>query len=101
MDARSMARPYAKAAFEYACQNQQLANWSAALAILAKVTADPDTIALLKNPLLDAKKVAKVMTDTIHPYFSDEVLKNLLDLLAIKQRLIILPALFQLFEEQR
>lgn len=101
MDARSIARPYAKAAFEYACQSKQLANWSVALSILAKVTADPKVIALLKNPQVDSKKLGDILIDAMNQGFLDDILKNLLGLLAIKQRLILLPELFQLFEEYR
>lgn len=101
MDARSIARPYAKAAFEYACQNQQLANWSVALSILAKVTADEKVIALLKNPQVDSKKLSNMMIEAMNQGFLDDTLKNLLGLLAVKQRLILLPEIFQLFEEYR
>ena len=101
MDARSIARPSANAAFEYACHNKQLANWSVALSILAKVTADTKVIALLKNPQLDSKKLGDMLIDAMDQGFLDNALKNLIVLLAIKQRLIILPELFQLFEEYR
>ena len=39
----TLARPYAKAAFEYAQAHQQLADWSAALGVLAAVSQD-DTV---------------------------------------------------------
>lgn len=101
MNVRSIARPYAKAAFECAHQLKQLTDWSTILSILADAMSDPNVIDVLKNPELDSKQLAKILIDSLNEVFLPDPLKNLIRLLAEKQRLIILPELFQLFEEYR
>ncbi|MFK0344418.1 F0F1 ATP synthase subunit delta, partial [Pseudomonas asiatica] len=46
----TLARPYAKAAFEHAQAHQQLANWSAMLGLAAAVSQDDTMQRLLKAP---------------------------------------------------
>jgi len=101
VDTKSIARPYAKAIFEYACQSNQLVNYSTVLSVLAKTIADARVLTLLKNPQLDAKEFSKILIDILQQNFCDDALKNLINLLAEKQRLIILPELFELFESHR
>ena len=46
----TLARPYAKAAFEYARDNNALAQWSEQLATAAAVSLDSALVAVLNNP---------------------------------------------------
>jgi F-type H+-transporting ATPase subunit delta len=46
----TLARPYAKAAFEYAGQAQAFAAWSAGLGVAAAIAADDRVAALTKDP---------------------------------------------------
>lgn len=95
---RGVARPYAKAAFSYACEQKQLPSWSLALGILADVVSDPAISAILKNPNIDLLACSKAIVEAGKGLFTEE-LKNLLYLLAKKRRLIVLPELFYLFGE--
>ena len=47
---RTLARPYAKAAFSAAQEHEQLAEWSKVLTIAGQVTANKDIRQLLANP---------------------------------------------------
>ena len=49
---RTLARPYARAAFEYAGSENDLAGWFEELSLIAAVVADPGVQALLSNPSL-------------------------------------------------
>ena len=59
----TLARPYAKAAFEYAQAHQQLADWSAALGVLAAVSQDDTVRQLLKEPQLTSSAKAQSLID--------------------------------------
>jgi len=48
----TLARPYAKAAFEYAREHNALGEWSAQLATCAAVVVDAGVKAVLDNPAL-------------------------------------------------
>lgn len=48
----TLARPYAKAAFQHAVAAQQLTQWSGMLGLAAAVTADNTMQACLKAPQL-------------------------------------------------
>jgi len=54
----TLARPYAKAAFEYADQAGQLQGWSDSLAIAGAVAEQPNVVKLLASPTYTAKQQA-------------------------------------------
>lgn len=102
MDLRSLARPYAKAAFTYAKDHHQLTHWSFALSALAGGMSNTQVMAALANPQIDTQKLLSTLTDIIDQYFLDKVaLTNLVKLLIEKQRLALLPTVFNLFEDYR
>jgi F-type H+-transporting ATPase subunit delta len=96
----SVAVPYAKAAFEYACQKNQLAEWSAALKALADAASDPTFYALLKNPKVSSVALGDLIIEATKGYFGPEM-NNFVCLLAQNHRLIVLPTIFQVFENYR
>ncbi|MFO5016133.1 F0F1 ATP synthase subunit delta, partial [Salmonella enterica subsp. enterica serovar 1,4,[5],12:i:-] len=59
----TLARPYAKAAFEHAQAHQQLANWSAMLGLAAAVSQDDTMQRLLKAPRLTSAEKAATFID--------------------------------------
>ena len=59
----TIARPYAKAAFQYARDANAFADWSRALKTLAEIVADPRVAELTKNPSLTAADLAGLMID--------------------------------------
>lgn len=95
----SVARPYAKAAFEYAVQHNQLKDWLVALNNLAEVVNNSTMASYLNAPgLSDAEQVSAL--EKIVGVLAQPV-KNFLSLLAQKGRLLALPAVQQLFEQLR
>lgn len=57
MNSKSLARPYAKAAFEAAKSTNQVSLWSHALKQLAVAVLDKTMLAAIKNPTLSSKKI--------------------------------------------
>lgn len=96
----TVARPYAKAAFEYARGEGQLAAWSSMLALAATVVADADFKQYLARPILGAEQqadaVLKVCGDRL-----DTAGKNFISNLAANKRLAILPAISAQFDALR
>lgn len=101
MASSRIAMPYAKAAFEYAEQNQKLAVWSKALQVLAEVLIAPAVRTLFRNPKTDKKALEQALLDEVKQVFSDEGLENFVHLLIQNQRLLALPDIFQKFEKYR
>lgn len=94
----SSARPYAKAAFEFALTEQTLSAWSDGLNQAALIVSDPDIEAILENPQVTKEKglelILSIKSDTWKP-----ALQNFLQLLAEKGRLLLLPIIAHLFDE--
>ena len=55
----TLARPYAKAAFEYALDHNQLTQWHQQLATAAAVVADERVGAVLTSPALTSAQQAQ------------------------------------------
>lgn len=94
----TIARPYAKAAFQHALENNALEFWSKTLAQLALVASDSQVKALLLKPdLTTEKKVA--FFASVSDQAINNAQKNLLTQLADNKRLGTLPAIHVLFED--
>lgn len=96
----AIARPYAKAAFDFAVKNNQVEQWSAFLRILATVANDPRIKGLIKNPKVHSDKILALFKD-IASVQSNKHVGNFLGLLAYYKRLLVLPAIYVLFEAYR
>ncbi|MGH8026154.1 MAG: F0F1 ATP synthase subunit delta [Pseudoxanthomonas sp.] len=93
--ALTLARPYARAAFSMAQDENALAKWSNALGFAAQVAADPRAASLLLNPqLTHAEAVSLLSVDG-----ADESFSRFLALLAENRRLPQLPEIAGLYEE--
>jgi len=93
----TLARPYAKAAFEIALAGDDLTGWSKMLSVIAAVAADGKVKTLLTNPSLSTEQTSSALIDVC----GDEVNakgKNFISLLAENKRLTLLPEIFELFE---
>mgnify|MGYP003651526447 CR=1 FL=1 len=93
----TLARPYAKAAFEFAREQKDLAGWHEALS-QAALTADNDTVeTLLSSPSLTSaqkgQKFCELCGDTLN-----EKQQNFVSVLAENNRLSLLPQVAELFE---
>ncbi len=99
----TVARPYARAAFEYAREHGAFAAWSELLAAGAAVAHAPGAEDLFGNPRVGAKElvvlIAGVATDSGATVGADG--RNFLGLLAHNHRLSFLPEIAAHFEGLR
>ena len=94
----TLARPYAKAAFEYARESNALAEWEEQLATAAAVTLEPAMDGVLNDPSLTADEQA----DTLIGVCGDSVgaaAQNFLRILASNKRLALLPQIHAQFTQ--
>jgi len=96
----TIARPYAKAAFEYARDANALAQWSAGLITAAEIVADPRVAAATKSPRWTAADVAGLIIDVAGARL-DPKLGNFLRVLADNRRLALLPEIAAHYETLR
>jgi F-type H+-transporting ATPase subunit delta len=97
-DKTTVARPYAKAAFEEARAGDRLADWSRTLGTAAEVVADPRVAQLIENPQLTAAELARLVTDVTGAQLGD-LGRNFVATLAENHRLAYLPQISALFDE--
>jgi F-type H+-transporting ATPase subunit delta len=96
----TIARPYAKAAFEYARGANDFAAWSQALARLAEIVADPRVAALTKSPQWGAADTAGLIID-IAGASLDAGMQNFVRVLTENHRLLLLQEIAAHYEEFR
>ena len=92
----TLARPYARAAFDYARNAGELDTWAAGLATLAAITAEPKVAGLLRDPALTGDQRAEKLAALAE---APAALKNLLSAMAENGRLQLLPDVAVLFNE--
>jgi F-type H+-transporting ATPase subunit delta len=96
----TIARPYAKAAFEYARESKQFAQWSELLATASAVVADERVEALLSSPRVKPADLVDVIAGVAGRTL-DANGKNFLDTLATNRRLGFLPEIAAMYESLR
>lgn len=94
----TLARPYAKAAFEYARAGNDLAGWSQQLATAAAVAATDTMVKVLGSPALTAEQRAQMLIDVCGDAL-DAKGRNFIKVLADNKRLSLLPEIQALYEE--
>jgi F-type H+-transporting ATPase subunit delta len=101
-ESTTIARPYAKAIFEYALSKNQLAQWSDTLLLLAQTVLDERAMQFISNPASTALQHIELMfaackiTDK-----ENQPSANLIKLLATNKRLFLLPEIKALYEVHR
>lgn len=95
---RTLARPYARAAFEYARDEGALDTWLAELRLVAAVAADPRVEAMLSNPALTAAEQAARFVDLCGDALNDSR-RRFVQVLASNHRLGLAPQILTLFAE--
>ncbi|MCS5587949.1 MAG: F0F1 ATP synthase subunit delta [Porticoccaceae bacterium] len=93
----TLARPYAKAAFEYAVEAEDLQGWSDSLALTGTVAQQPALSKLLSSPSATAVQQADAFKDIC----GDQLLaacQNFISILSENRRLQLLPQISQQFE---
>jgi F-type H+-transporting ATPase subunit delta len=93
----TLARPYAKAAFEYAQAQQQLAPWSAMLGLAAAVSQDDTIQRMLTAPRLTSTDKATAFIEVCGDKFNEQV-RNFVHVVAENDRLALFPEIAELFE---
>jgi F-type H+-transporting ATPase subunit delta len=99
-DSSTIARPYAKAAFQAAAAEGRLADWSAALGLAASVVTDPRVEALLGNPRVTPAELAELVIGIAGERLDREG-GNFIRTLAENHRLACLPAISAAFDERK
>ncbi len=97
-DKATIARPYAKAAFEEARSRDGLGEWSRALALASQVVRDPRVEALLENPEVTPAQLAQLVAGIAGSGLG-ELGRNFALTLAGNHRLAYLPQISALFDE--
>jgi F-type H+-transporting ATPase subunit delta len=95
----TIARPYARAAFDYANAHGALADWSAALAAAAQVASDPRVEPLLSSPQVPVAAITGLVAEAAGADAGP--VRNFLDLLAENGRLAWLPEIASQYEVLR
>ena len=97
-DKSTIARPYARAAFEEAREGERLEPWSQALHAAAAVVADPRVVALLGNPRVTPEELAQLVSGIAGSKLGEEG-GNFVRTLAANRRLAVLPQIAARFDE--
>jgi F-type H+-transporting ATPase subunit delta len=96
----TIARPYAKAAFEYARDAKTLAQWSTGLKTVAEIVADPRVAALLGDPERTMADLANLIIDVAGTAL-DAGMQNFVRTLAASHRLPLFPEIVAHYEAER
>lgn len=96
----TVARPYAKAAFQFAKDQGALASWSEMLALVAGIMADDAFDAYVSRPALSSQDQAAALFAAAGESLTPAA-KNFLQQMADNKRLAALPAVSALFDELR
>jgi F-type H+-transporting ATPase subunit delta len=93
----TLARPYAKAAFQVALQDSSLDAWSKMLSMSAAITIHEKVGVLLTDPSLSAEQLAATFIELCGDELNDKG-RNFVNLLAENKRLLLLSAISEQFD---
>lgn len=96
----TIARPYAKAAFELAQAGGELKTWSEMLAFASAVVTDERIAALTHDPRVGHARLAGLLLEICGKRLTKEG-ANFIRLLIDNRRLAVLPEVLQQFEQLR
>ena len=94
----TLARPYARAAFEAARDSKDFARWSEMLAAAAATVVDQRVVKLLSSPRVQPADLVELIAEASR---ADEHGRNILNTLAQNRRLAVLPEVAAMYEELR
>ena len=98
MELTTCARPYAKAAFEYARQVSALSEWAQMLSLCASVSQDAKVLQVLNNPGLSGAQQAELFLSLCEGQLDSHV-ENFIRTLSDNRRLSLLAEIEWLFAE--
>ena len=93
----TLARPYAKAAFEYAVEAKDLQGWSDSLALAVSVAQQSEVEKLLSSPSATALEQAQAVQDICGDELATAC-QNFISILSENRRLQLLPQISHQFE---
>ena len=96
----TLARPYARAAFDVADQSSALEAWRHALAVASEVVSTDAAAGVMDHPKIDESQIVSLFSDALGEHM-DEAFKNFLNVLMHYRRLPLLPEIFAQFEVLR
>ena len=96
----TLARPYAKAAFELAQSQQSLAAWDDMLTLASEIATDDSMAGLIESPHVTNAQVVGIITDAAGDAF-DKRFADYLSVLATNGRLPLLPEITTLYRAFR
>ena len=94
----TLARPYARAVFKMAREQQRMPQWSSLLGFAARAVAEPAVQALLGDPGITPQALAELV---VPPGDVDPLFQQFLSVLADNRRLAVLPEIAGLFDALR
>jgi F-type H+-transporting ATPase subunit delta len=96
----SIARPYAKAAFAFALEQKNIAAWSDMLELTSQIVLDRTVADMLDDPKITREQKLEAIL-ALAKNTLDDNRRRFLELLSENKRLIILPAIANMFAELR
>lgn len=103
-DNSTVARPYARAIFEFALDSKQLDGWSRVLQLLALCAENELASKFIKNPASSVEQRSEIFLitlDLLDVKIDENLVANFLSLLAENNRLQVLPDIFSQYEVLR
>ena len=92
----TLARPYARAAFEYAVAHSEVDTWAKQLELLTAIVSDAKVSEALASPTLTSAQTASVLTGLCGDELSQSV-NNFVNILADNKRVALLPSVSEQF----
>ena len=93
----TLARPYAKAAFELAGADNTTGRWTEMLTLASALVTDETMANLLQSPQLTSQQVVQILSDTGGEAF-DSRFRDFLSVLSENKRFPLLPEITELYQ---
>jgi F-type H+-transporting ATPase subunit delta len=93
----TIARPYAKAAFEFADQAQQTQAWSEVLIALGAIIENETMQSLMNHPQVTTPQLTELVKSLLQQFSLNENIENFIQLLIESRRLYCVPAIAERF----
>ncbi len=97
IDKSTLARPYARAAFEYADADNALKAWHQFLKNAALIIRDQALIKLIQNPEISKTQLFQIIVSVLGEKNTAQPMQNFLHLLVVYRRINIIPEILSEF----
>lgn len=100
-ESATIARPYAKALFELAHEQQRTDSWLDGLKNLAWIVQQPKVIGLINDSNLTAFQKTEELLHLLfdHPVIRDTEFKNFVHIVAVEKRLNLIPEIYTQYQD--